>query len=82
MKESSTCPKCQSTDVTRIRPFKGTSTSSLVQLTKWGTVGGYFDRYVCLSCGFMEHYANLEEKGWQKWIDEQRKNNALESDFV
>jgi hypothetical protein len=30
----------------------------------------------------MEHYANLEEKGWQKWINQQREENTLDSDFV
>jgi hypothetical protein len=30
----------------------------------------------------MEHYADLEDKAWQKWIEKQRAENALDSDFV
>lgn len=82
MKQNNSCPKCLSTDVTRIKPFKSTSTANMVQLNTWGTQTGYFDRYVCLRCGFMETYANLEEDSWQKWIDKMREENSLDSDFV
>ena len=82
MKQSSSCPKCLSTDIARINPFKSTSTTNYVQLNKWGTHLGYYDRYVCLRCGFMEMYALLDEDSWQKWIDKMREENALDSDFV
>ena len=82
MKETNICPKCQSADVARIKSFKATSASNLIQLTKWGTQYAYFDRYVYLSCGFIEHYASLEDSNWQKWIDQQREENSLDSDFV
>ncbi|MBP7238666.1 MAG: hypothetical protein KBA14_00435 [Saprospiraceae bacterium] len=82
MKATSICPKCQSTSIARIKAYPGTSTSSMIQLSKWGTQFAYFDRYVCTKCGFMEHYANLEEKGWQKWLDKKLEEDALDSDFV
>jgi len=82
MKQSNICPKCQSSDVIRIPAFKGTSTSSLIQLTKWGTKFTFFERYICTSCGFIEHYAILDEKGWQKWLDEQKETGSLDSNFV
>ncbi|HZV71520.1 MAG TPA: hypothetical protein VFG10_18335 [Saprospiraceae bacterium] len=82
MKQSNICPKCQSSDVVRIPPFKGTSTSSMIQLTKWGTNLTYFDRYICASCGFIEHYANMEERSWQKWLEEQKAKGSLDSNFV
>ncbi len=82
MKETSICPKCQSTSVARIPAYPSTSQSSVVQLSKWGTHFGHFDRYVCTKCGFLEHYANLEGKGWQKWLDKKQKEDSLDSDFV
>jgi predicted nucleic-acid-binding Zn-ribbon protein len=82
MKQTNICPKCQSTDVTRIKAFKGTSNSSMIQLTKWGTHFAYFDRYLCLNCGFTEEYVRLDDSSLQKWILEQRENNSLDSDFV
>ena len=82
MKATSICPKCQSTSVTRVKAYPATSQSSMLQLTKWGTQFAFFDRYICTQCGFMEHYVNLEEKGWQKWLEKQQKENTLDSDFV
>jgi predicted nucleic-acid-binding Zn-ribbon protein len=82
MKETNICPKCKSTDVIRVKAYSGTSTSNLVQLSKWGTQFGFYDRYVCTQCGFMEHYANLDGKGWQKWLEEKREEKSLDSDFV
>lgn len=82
MKQTNTCPKCKSTDVIKVKPFKSTSTANIIQLTKWGTMFAYFERYICLQCGFIEHYAMLEDKSWQKWINKQREENALDSDFV
>ena len=82
MKATSICPKCQSTSVIRSNAYPGTSTSNMVQLSKWGTHFAYFTRYICTACGFMEHYVNLEEKGWQKWLDKQQKEDSLDSDFV
>ena len=82
MKNSYICTKCQSTNVVKVETFKNTSTDNVIMLSKWGTLSGYFDRYVCLSCGFMELYAKLEDKAWQKWIDEKEKENSLDSDFV
>jgi hypothetical protein len=82
MKESSICPKCKSAGVIRIKAFKGSSTANRVQLSKWGTQFTFFDNYICTSCGFMEHYVNLEDKGWEKWIEKQRANDTLDSEFV
>ncbi|MBK9981364.1 MAG: hypothetical protein IPP15_02890 [Saprospiraceae bacterium] len=82
MKQSNTCPKCKSTDIVRVPPFKGTSTSNLIQLTKWGTKFCYFDRYICSSCGYTEEYADVQDKSWQSWIDDQIKAGSLDSDFV
>jgi hypothetical protein len=82
MKQSNICPKCKSTDVTRIKAFKGTSNSNMIQLTKWGTQLAYFDRYVCLACGFLEEYIRLDDRNMQKWISQQRDQNTLDSDFV
>lgn len=65
-----------------MKAYKGTSQSSMLQLTKWGTQFAHFDRYVCTACGFMEHYVILDGKGWQKWLDKQEKENELDSDFV
>ena len=82
MKNTNICPKCQSTDVIKLKTFKSTSSSNTVQLTKWGTQSAFFDRYLCLSCGFIEQYADLEDANWQKWIERQKEENALDSDFV
>ena len=82
MKNTNICPKCKSTDVVRIPAHKSTSTSNIIQLNKWGTQYAYFDRYVCNGCGFMEHYVDVEDKSWQKWFDQQLKENSLDSDFV
>ncbi len=82
MKESSICTKCKSSGVIRIKAFKGSSTANRVQLSKWGTQFTFFDNYICTSCGFMEHYVNLEDKGWQKWIEKHRANDTLDSEFV
>jgi len=82
MKETCICPKCKSADVTKVKAYKATSTNNMILLTKWGTHYTFFDRYVCLSCGFIEHYINLEDKSWQKWVDKQREERTLDSDFV
>ncbi len=82
MKESNICPKCKTAGVVRIKAFPGTSTSNMIQLTKWGTRFAYFDRYVCPTCGYMEHYANLEDNAWQNWLNKIREENTLDSDFV
>ena len=82
MKNTFICTKCKSADVTRVKAFKETSTGNMIQLNTWATQNGSFDRYVCLSCGYIEHYANLEEKSWQKWIEKKRGEGSLESDFV
>ncbi len=54
----------------------------MIQLNEWGTHYGFFDRYVCISCGFIEAYANFDLPGWQKWIEKMEKENKLDSDFV
>jgi len=54
----------------------------MIQLTKWGTHFAYFDRYLCLNCGFTEEYVRLDDSSLQKWILEQREKNSLDSDFV
>jgi len=82
MKQSSICPKCKSTNVVKVKAFKATSTSNLIQLTKWGTQFAFFDRYICTSCGYIEHYADLDEKGWQKWLSKQLEEDSLDTDFV
>ncbi len=81
MKQSNTCPKCKSTDVVRIKAFTGTSTSNTIQLSKWGS-HAYFDRYVCVSCGFIEHYIHLEDKAWLNWLNKQIEEDSLDTDFV
>ena len=81
MKNSSICPKCKSTTVVKIPQMK-TATSNYIQLTTWGTHNAYFDRYVCNSCGYMEQYVDVDDKGWQKWYEKQLEQNSLDSDFV
>ena len=82
MKQTNICPKCQSTDVARIEPFKATSGNNYIQLSKWGTQLGYVERYICIKCGFTEQYVDMNDKGWQKWLEEKRKERSLDSDFV
>ncbi len=82
MKATHTCPKCQSTNIIIAKAFPGTSTSNTVQLTKWGTHLGFFDRYICTSCGFIENYANLEDKRWRKWLKKKDAEIDPDADFV
>ena len=82
MKSRNICPKCNATDVIRIAPFKAVSTTSRVQLTKWGTQFALYDQYICLSCGFMEHYVHIDDPAFQKWLDKHLKDNSLDSDYV
>lgn len=82
MKATHTCPKCTSTNLVIVNAFPGTSTSNAVQLTRWGTHIGFFDRYVCAECGFMENYANLEDKRWQKWLEKKIAEADPDSEFV
>jgi predicted nucleic-acid-binding Zn-ribbon protein len=82
MKNTNTCPKCQSTDVVRVDAFKNTSSSNLIHLSRWGTQYAYFDRYICTSCGFIEQYIDLEHKGWQNWLNKKLEEDSLDSDFV
>ncbi len=81
MKKTNTCPKCKSTEVTKL-PVSKYNNTNFIQLSDWGIYHGYFDRFVCLKCGFLEHYANIDQPGWQKWIDKMREENKLDSDFV
>jgi predicted nucleic-acid-binding Zn-ribbon protein len=82
MKSRNICPKCNSTDVVKVPPFKGTSTSNTVQLTKWGTQAAYFERYICVTCGYMEHYILTDDPAFQKWLEKHIEENSLDSDFV
>ncbi len=82
MKATHTCPKCSSKDIVIAEAFPGTSTSNQVQLTKWGTHIGYFDRYVCTACGYIENYATLDDKRWQKWIDKKESEFDSRDEFV
>ncbi len=54
----------------------------MFQLGTWGTHYGYFDRYVCTSCGYMEQYVKIDQASWLKWIEKMKKENTLDSDFV
>lgn len=82
MKSTHTCPKCQCTDIVIVKAFPGTSTTNTIQFTKWGTQVGYFDRYICSRCGFIENYANLDSKRWQKWLEKKGADIDPESGFV
>ncbi|MEO6130605.1 MAG: hypothetical protein ABIQ02_02070 [Saprospiraceae bacterium] len=82
MKQTNICPKCKSGNVIRVEAFKGITTSNIIQLARWGTQFGFFDRYICTSCGFIEQYVNLEEKGWQAWLNKKLEEDSLDSDFV
>ena len=58
------------------------STGNTVQLNKWGTQLAFFDRYICASCGFIENYANLDDKRWVKWLKKLEKESDTDSEFV
>jgi predicted nucleic-acid-binding Zn-ribbon protein len=82
MKQTGICPKCQTSGAIRVKSFAATSQSNIIRLSKWGIQFATFDRYVCPACGFIEQYVNLEEKGWQKWLEKKADEDALDSDFV
>ena len=82
MKETGICPKCQATGAIRIKAFPGTSQSNMIRLTKWGVQTTYFDRYVCPACGYIEQYLNLDDKHWQKWLEQSKEEDTLDSDYV
>ena len=82
MKQSNICPKCKSSDVVHVKNYLFPSTTNVVRLSKWGTQLAHYDRYICADCGYMEEYLDVQEKSWVKWLEEQRANNTLDSDFV
>lgn len=83
MKQTGICPKCKTAAVLKIKAFKSTSTYySRIQLNKWGTQVAHYDSYICPGCGFIEHYLDLEDKTWQKWLDKKVEEDSLDSDFV
>ena len=69
MKNSSICPKCQSTNVIRIDGHVGaygTGNNVMTGRTIFSAV--YVNRYICCSCGFSE-----------EWIDEKDIENIVNS---
>ena len=82
MKATNICPKCKSTTVARVKAYKGTSSSNMIQLSKWGTQFAFFDRYICTDCGYIEHYINPDDKSFQSWLQKQMEEDTLDSDFV
>ncbi len=62
MKNSRTCPKCQSTDIIRIpgevRAF-GAGNNVMVGATIFGAVK--VTRYLCAACGFSEEWIDSAE---------------------
>lgn len=81
MKNSSTCPKCQSTDVIRIEGSKVNQNHKL-SLDKWGVKNVVIDRYLCVQCGYTEEWIQLDEK-FDRWVEKQwSKNRGDYSDFV
>lgn len=82
MKQTGICPKCQTAGAIRIKPYPSPSQSNVVRLSSWGAQFAHFDRYVCPACGFIEEYLNVEEKGWQKYLQKNQHEDSIDSDFV
>ncbi len=60
MKNTHTCPKCQSKDIVRIPTQAGLHANRSVVLVGWGP-GVMVTRYVCCACGFSEEWIDAPE---------------------
>ena len=63
MKNSLTCPKCQSRKLWRIEKFRtGPDIGGELPVAAWrrrgvlGTSTGHFDVYICVECGYTEFF--------------------------
>ena len=79
MKSSQTCPKCASRKVVKIKPKN--STSQKLGFGNWGKYEKK-DRYVCITCGYIEEYAVLSTK-FLKWANKNLpKDWEVDEDYV
>lgn len=81
MKETKTCPKCNSKSIF-IMKGNTMNTATLIYLNKWNTKYVVLNRHLCTTCGHVEDYAVFTPKS-SKWIDEIMKDkNDQESEYV
>ena len=78
--KSHICPKCNSSDIIKIGGNRMNS-NMMISLKKWGTMTAAIDRYICLSCGFIEEWVKMDQK-FLKWVEKNRNTGNLDSDFV
>lgn len=67
MKNTKTCPKCQSTNIVRFDGYSGPHGGNFVDTSFVSRV--VINRYVCCSCGFVEEWidvGDLEEVNCSK----------------
>ena len=81
MKQSKTCPKCQSKSIF-IMKGNGMNPGTVIYLDKWNTKYVLVNRHMCTTCGHVEDYAVFTPKS-SKWLDEiMDKGEEHESDYV
>lgn len=59
MKNTGTCPKCQSHEIYTDAGLTKRGDRSSIPVTSWSTA--FIDVYVCTACGFMEEYVTRED---------------------
>lgn len=80
MKNSFQCVKCGSSDVIKIEGSRMNQTQ-YISLMRWGTTNAVVDRYLCVHCGYIEEWIQMNDK-FKKWVKKNRDKGTFNSDFV
>lgn len=80
MKNTSTCPKCGSTEVIMTKGNKMNPTQK-IDLDKWGLKSVGLDRYLCVRCGYTEEWVQIDDK-FDRWVTKNWQKLQSDDGFV
>jgi predicted nucleic-acid-binding Zn-ribbon protein len=73
MKNTGTCPKCQSKEVYTDKGLPKRGERSSLPISSWSRL--FVDLYICLDCGYFEEYVEQAD------LDNEKKMNKLKEMF-
>ena len=79
MRTTSTCPKCNSTDVISVKGNK-LNQNHRISLDNWGLKYVVIDRYLCVRCGYTEEWLQMDDK-FDRWV-EKKWSSSHDEGFV